>query len=219
MSSIRELLSPCAIDGRGFDRTGQRSGRLMVLRSMKASGHGTLYWECKCDCGTISYVVSGRLNGQTQSCGCLTREAVSRAKRTLGLSKSPTYRVWRGMKQRCKNPRDQSYSDYGGRGISYDPRWERFEHFFADMGECPAGLWLDRRDNDGNYSKDNCRWATPMQQENNRRSNRIVEFRGERFTVAELARKTGQTHNRLRYRLNRGWSVEKAATASNCRGW
>ncbi len=92
------------------------------------------------------------------------------------------------MKHRCNNSADP---DYGGRGISYDAKWENFEAFFLDMGEPPEGMSIDRRDNNGSYCKDNCRWATPADQANNRRSNRKVVLSGEVLTIAQAARRLG----------------------------
>jgi hypothetical protein len=84
--------------------------------------------------------------------------------------RNPTYRAWEGLKQRCNQEKCKRFSDYGGRGISYEERWESFSNFLEDMGEAPAGMSLDRRDNDGNYSKENCQWATSSQQNLNRRA-------------------------------------------------
>lgn len=85
-----------------------------------------------------------------------------------GMRRTRTYNIWSRMKYRCNNPKDSRYEYYGGRGIGYDKRWEKFEAFFADMGEAPEGHSLDRLDNDGNYTKENCKWSTPKEQANNR---------------------------------------------------
>lgn len=82
---------------------------------------------------------------------------------------TPTYEAWRGMKRRCDNPEGKVYDRYGGRGISYNPKWNSFKNFLDDMGECPSGLSLDRIDNNGNYAKENCRWATASEQNYNQR--------------------------------------------------
>lgn len=84
-------------------------------------------------------------------------------------TQSPTYLSWKNMRQRCLNPNHPRFADYGGRGIEIDPEWDRFTRFLEDVGERPEGMTLDRIDNDGNYEKDNMRWATPTEQNNNKR--------------------------------------------------
>lgn len=103
-----------------------------------------------------------------------------------GMWKSPTYRTWAQMKQRCTNPKSTGYNYYGGRGIGYDPAWEEFLSFVEDMGSRPEGMTLDRIDNTQDYRKDNCRWQTPKEQANNRTNNIIVEIDGEYFNPLEL---------------------------------
>lgn len=116
------------------------------------------------------------------------------------------------MHQRCSDPSRPDFKWYGGRGITICERWNSFENFLTDMGERPEGKTLDRYpDHDGNYEPGNCRWATPTEQANNRRSNREVIYRGERMTLAELARRSGVQFATLRMRIESGWSVEKAA--------
>ena len=96
------------------------------------------------------------------------------------------YAAWRNMKQRCRNPKNPQFADYGGRGIDYCEEWERFENFRSDMGECPEGLTLDRIDNNKGYSKENCRWASHEVQMNNRRNNIQIPFQGEVISLKRL---------------------------------
>jgi hypothetical protein len=103
---------------------------------------------------------------------------------THGKSRTPVYRVWQSMRNRCENPKDKRYHDYGGRGIRVCERWQKFENFYADMGES-MGLQLDRKDNDGNYCPENCRWATRQQQQRNRRTNQLVQINGVTLCVKE----------------------------------
>lgn len=112
----------------------------------------------------------------------------------LHVSASPTYFVWRNMRRRCRDPKDASYANYGGRGISVCPEWESYDQFYEDMGECPPGLTLDRIDVDGNYCKENCRWTTWKVQLNNQSRNVIVAT-GE--TLSMYCERTGEKYSRL----------------------
>ncbi len=116
------------------------------------------------------------------------------------------------MRARCRNPRDSNYHNYGGRGITVDPRWEDFAAFRDDMGDRPAGADLGRIDNDLGYSKSNCRWESRLENANNRRDNRPISFGGETLTLSQWGRKTGVGKTAIAQRLRRGWSVEKALT-------
>lgn len=120
------------------------------------------------------------------------------------------YNLWKAMRMRCLSPKVKAYDSYGGRGIRICERWDSFENFVADMGPRPEGMTLERKDNDGNYEPANCVWASRTNQANNRRSNRIVEYAGERLTLAELSRKFGIPYGRLYMRLSRGVSIEQA---------
>jgi hypothetical protein len=125
---------------------------------------------------------------------------------------SPTYKTWLRMKERCYNPHKDKYKYYGGRGIKVCARWSKFENFLADMGEKPAGLTLDRVDNDGDYKPSNCRWATLKEQARNKRNNHFLTFRGETRTLTEWARTLKIPQPTLSRRLIDGWRVEDALT-------
>lgn len=129
-----------------------------------------------------------------------------------GRKASKTYNAWSSMKRRCYDPKVANYKHYGGRGITYNPAWEKFEVFLADMGEAPEGAQLDRIDNAGPYCKENCRWATPTQNSNNKRNNVRLTFQGETLTQSEWARRTGLSKEVIHSRLKRGWSIEEALT-------
>lgn len=189
-----------------YDLTGQRFGRLAVIRYLQGCG-----WLCRCDCGTEKAVLSGSLRrGGATSCGCFRREKMRSERTRHGHATTPTYLAWSHMKSRCENRNNKDYADYGGRGIRVCDRWQDFANFLADMGEKPsASHSIDRYpDNDGNYEPGNCRWATVLQQANNKRNNRILEFNGRRQTVPEWARELGFAASAIHGRLAKGWSVE-----------
>jgi hypothetical protein len=115
------------------------------------------------------------------------------------------------MKQRCDDPKDAAYKNYGGRGIAYQTEWAEFEVFLADMGESPSGMSLDRIDNDGPYSKLNCRWASRQTQNRNSRGNVVIEYLGEKKLLCEWAEQLGIRYGTLHTRLFKlGWSTERA---------
>lgn len=140
----------------------------------------------------------------------------NRLSRTHGMSDSSTFFIWNQMKDRCNNPDNHAFPNYGGRGISVCREWgESFSSFLADMGHRPTGMSIERIDNNGNYEPSNCRWATRIQQNNNRRNNRKVTAFGRTLTLAEWSRETGVNYSALRSRLDRGWPVETALSHRN----
>lgn len=158
------------------DILGKRFGRL-VAATYRSKG----IWRCRCDCGSEKLAHRQSLIlGQIKSCGCYRRSRASRLNLAHGhtRNRAPTseYVIWRGMKQRCLAPKNISYRRYGGRGIKVCARWlngdgirSGYECFFADMGKRPSRYHsIDRRDNDGNYEPSNCRWATAIEQQNNK---------------------------------------------------
>lgn len=127
---------------------------------------------------------------------------------------SPIYRVWSGMKSRCNNPRVKQYADYGGRGIQVCERWQSFTNFLEDMdADFRDGLTLDRIDCDGDYAPNNCRWATRLEQNNNKRNSNKIEYLGEAHTLNEWARRQGLRPGTVRQRFYAyGWPIERCLT-------
>lgn len=207
------------------DRTGERFGRLTAIECIGRKGAGKgLYWRCSCDCGNATEVLSSNLGTRVNSCGCLSREESSRrlknaveTRTTHGQSQggSPEYRAWKCMMTRCYNPRRAKYKRYGGRGIVVCDRWRQsFESFLADMGARPSPQHsLDRKDNNGNYTPDNCRWATQQEQARNRSNNRTLTLDGKTVSLIEWSAITGIPRRVISDRIDKlKWSVELALT-------
>ena len=124
------------------------------------------------------------------------------------------------MRERCEDPANKSYPRYGGRGIKVCDGWLRFENFFADMGERPPGLTLERVDNERDYEPSNCIWADMRRQQNNRSNNRLITYRGEARTIAQWARELNMPSTTLTNRLRLlGWTVERAFTEPRMRSY
>ena len=163
------------------------------------------YWVCRCECGTERKVLQRNLlAGKSRGCGHCGYIPSSVK------NKYPReYRAWQDMRTRCNNPNFIGYAMYGGRGITIDKKWEKFESFLSDMGRCPKGYWLDRCDNNRGYAPDNCRWTTPKEQARNTRRNVYLTLNGETHTVAEWSEKTGINQYTLHDRIKHGLSDEE----------
>lgn len=192
-------------------------GMLTVIGFAKKSKSHS-FWYCECDCGSIITITSCSLVTGTKSCGCLQQKTVSVTSRKHGHSVNyiitPTYRAWMALRNRCMNPNNKSYADYGGRGIRVCERWDDFNNFLEDMGERPDGMSIDRKDNNGNYEPGNCRWATKKEQANNKRSNVAIMYNNQSMTISEWADVVGIDAQVIGLRLRRGWSIERSLTTS-----
>ncbi len=136
----------------------------------------------------------------------MKRPDLSLRNTTHGLAHLPEYDLWCGMKQRCYYEKHKSFHRYGGKGIKVCERWHQFENFYADMGSKPEGKTIDRIDSNGDYSPENCRWATYKEQMRNTTRTHFIEYNGERLCLTDWAKKLGKTYGCLAQRAYRGWS-------------
>ena len=196
-----------------IDVLGQRFGKLVVVgEAPPLNRHRRV--RCLCDCG--SYAVSrpdSLRKGKTSSCGCNQAEHARRlgyANKKHGKSFTPIHSKWVNIHQRCENTRDPQYPDYGGRGIFVCERWKSFDNFYRDLGDPPPGMSLDRINNDGPYSPENCRWATPSMQNSNKRPSRKRDTKIFGVDRRVWAKALGLRSATVHFRMRRGWSAERA---------
>lgn len=195
---------------------GKRFGRLIVIsRGTKTNKS----FVCKCDCGNMCEVLSDNLKkGDTKSCGCYHKEMLPYNRRTHGESKSRLYKTWKCMRARCNNKNNKSYKWYGGRGIKvcdeWDKSYEPFRNWAIENGYDPekpsASCSLDRINNDGDYTPDNCRFVSTKVQHRNTSRNIFMTYNGKTQTVMDWAAETGINYGTLRNRVMSGWSTEDA---------
>jgi len=192
-----------------IDLSGKQFTRLNVRSLSHVGRKGKTYWECRCECGKERIVSSDNLrSGHTKSCGCLAKEQLGAKHYVHGMGDSRVYGIWRHIINRCTSRKNIQYHNYGGRGIKVCDKWQTFEGFWEDMKDGYSdNLSIDRIDNDGNYCKENCRWATTKVQSRNRRNN--LTYKGECAYDASirLGGKRGLISQRVE---TRGWSLERA---------
>lgn len=205
--------------GRLIDLEGKKFGRLYVVSFVGLNHRKEAVWRCKCDCGNEINVRSRPLRiGHTKSCGCLKiEEEKTRAehphKKTHGLSNSRLYTIWLNMKARCLNRKNEHYNDYGGRGITICQEWlDDFMNFYnwAIENGYSDDLSIDRINVNGNYEPSNCRWVCETTQANNKRNNKIVEYKGQKKTIHQLAKENNVNYSCLRWRIENGWDIDEA---------
>lgn len=195
------------------DLTGKKFGKLTAIKLDHLNKRGRQYYLCKCDCGNYHIADATHLqNGTIKSCGCLLLKHADKLE-WHGMYGTRLSNIWKGMLQRCFNENSPVYDRYGGRGITVCEEWLTFSNFYkwAEHNGYSDSLSLDRINNNGNYCPQNCRWADDETQGNNKRNNVILEYNGEKYTMAQLSRKTGIPYNTLRARIMvYGYSVDEA---------
>lgn len=188
-------------------------GRLTVLEYVEGSN-----CKCKCSCNKIIIVnTSNLVTGNSKSCGCLRKELTSLRTRKHGDSHTVLYNTWIRIKDRCYNQNNPDYKDYGGRGITVCDRWkESYENFKEDMSDIPCSketrYSIDRKNVNGNYEPNNCRWATDDEQANNRRNSHYLTLRDKTLTITQWSKETNIPRMTIRNRLLLGWSIEDTLT-------
>lgn len=202
---------------------GQRFDRIVCL-SAHTDKSGHQWGEFKCDCGNLCVRRIDQVRRRPKgghSCGCKLAEykaSVGVKFLTHGMHDSPEYIAWRSMKNRCDLPTCKAYKNYGARGITYSSRWRDFTNFLADMGARPSPKHsLDRINNDGDYTPDNCRWATMKTQLNNKRTCRYITHNGETKTIAQWAHISGLTPACISRRVQYKWSMERVLNTPSLR--
>lgn len=192
------------------DLTGIKYGK-WVVSGFAYKTPKSVYWQCRCECGTVKNVRdSTLLNGESSGCG------VGKCNHSYkhGNKKTRAYLAWQGMLNRCNNTRTKEFHRYGGRGIVVCDRWKQFVNFLEDMGEPAKGLTLDRKESDGNYEPSNCRWATRLEQGGNTCRVKKVTYQGETRSVRNWATVKNIHYKTLLQRIHLGWDLDLAFDAS-----
>ena len=192
-------------------RAGDRYGKLAVIK--EEYGGKVRKFLCRCDCGNNAIIpIAGLQNHGTKSCGCLRHEALIKRNTKHGHSITSLYRIWCHMKERCYDHNSKGYHWYGGRGIIICDEWLEFQNFYewANCNGYQKTLTIDRKNNDGPYSPDNCRFSSWKVQANNRTSSHIIKYKNKSMTLQQWADLLGIGQNTILQRLRSGWPTEKA---------
>lgn len=192
----------------------KRFERLLVI-SNEGVRKGHQYWLCQCDCGNKKIVEGGNLkSGNTKSCGCFHVEQAINKNKTHGMRYSKEYTAWESMITRCHNTKNKSYADHGGKGISVCDEWrESFQYFINHIGKAPSpNHSVDRINNNGDYEPGNVRWATRIEQANNKSNNRYITYNGKTLTLAQWESELNLRSGLLSQRIRQGFTEEMALT-------
>lgn len=195
---------------------GQEVGKVIFIKDVDSlPDKRRAIFLCRCGNRFEAFIkdVKKKGNKATVSCGCYRKERMSKLTKTHGKTKTKEFNVWTRMIGRCYNEKDKDFKHYGGRGIVVCDRWRlSFSDFLEDMGLCNRGLTIERMDVNGNYSPDNCKWATVIEQANNKRSSVFLLLNGKRLTVTQWSRELNLRADLIFDRLRRGWSHVDALT-------
>lgn len=195
------------------DLTGRTFNNLTILKFAEKGKKGKYKWLCRCTCGNEKIILGASLkSGNTKSCGCLQKEKVRKRSTKHGLSETKEYSNWYSMINKCNNPTNNQYKDYGDIGIIVCERWlESFETFLEDVGKRPTDKHiLDRIDKIGDFEPNNCKWATRKERANNRRYNKYITIGNERKSIIEWCEISKTKRSTITNRLIRNWSPEEA---------
>lgn len=199
--------------GKLIDMTGNRYGRLTVLSDCGTHPRCHKLYLTICDCGESKAIIGSHMaSGKISSCGCLKRESDSKKFLKHGKFKDKEYSIWLAMRDRCINPNNKNYINYGARGITVAKEWDDYSVFINDMGKRPMGHSLERLENSKGYSKDNCKWATVKEQVRNTRQNINITYDGKTMCLTDWADELGLPRPTLHYRIHAGWDLDKALT-------
>lgn len=199
-----------------IDRTGQKFGRLTLIKRVENNKFNQVQWKCRCDCGKEVIVKAYSLTtGQTKSCGCLKKEQnyINIAKVKHNMTNTRLYNIWRDMKSRCLNPNNKRHKFYFDKGITVCDEWKNdFMNFYnwAINNGYRDNLTIDRINNNGNYEPKNCRWATITEQNNNQSNNIRIKYNESEYTLSELSKIYNIKRATLYDRIKRGWTIDEA---------
>jgi len=188
-----------------MNSTIKKFSRLTLISDTKKRYGSHIIAKYRCNCGNICFIRKSLVNlGKSKSCGCLRKERFKKLLTKHGLSRSPEYSIRKSMVARCYNKKNNSYKNYGGRGIKVCKRWLKFENFYKDMGPRPnKSFSLERINNNKGYSKSNCKWATPEEQGNNKSNSVFYLYKNKKITISIVSRMLGLNKNTIYSRIKR----------------
>lgn len=208
--------------GKFIDLTGQKFGKLTVIKRVENGKYGHSKWLCVCECGNKKEILTLNLiRNNTISCGCYNKERMKNMALKHNKSNTRLYNIFNKIKGRCYNENNPAYKNYGGRSIKVCDEWLDKENGFINFynwainNGYKKNLTIDRIDVNGNYEPKNCRWVTAKVQSNNKRNNRIIEYQGKQYTLTQLSEKLGIKLTTLEWRLEHNWREKDLSLPSN----